>query len=512
MENEVAGSRLRRLTLVCLAAVLVLTAMVTAAGCDNQSTTSASGSGSSGSDIGGKGKPSQRGGGDESDWEPYEPKPGEKTTLTVMYASETAFYQDYGNLFLASHPEVEFTVIDLSDTRGEGDMLANYEKVLAEQKPDVLLMNESQYEALAAKGRLLELGIPMRRSEFDADGMTPGVIGLLRERGGGQLYGLSPAFESRGLYYNRAIFDAYGVPYPQPGMSWDDLLLLAARFPKKNEAGEPLTGLYQPTFTISPFDLILKMGGTKRLSLLDAEGRKLMLDSEAWNKVFSQVVEGYKSGAIYYPNAPMLDNGDGTTSISLGSNPFIDGRAAMAIDNLLMMRMMDFLAERKTADGKRPAAFPWDTAPMPVSPENPGVTPYFELVDIFGINRDSAHIPLAWEFIQFIHSESFMRLKSKSTFELQSRSGFEQDGKGRDLSDFYAWGPDLVQRTLLVPEGFTRRFRDLSTKAIEDALADRLTVEEGLAELQKKAQEALDAGYAGSTVNLERFALDEELL
>ncbi|WP_027086553.1 ABC transporter substrate-binding protein [Cohnella panacarvi] len=511
MENKAEGARLRRLTLVCLAALLTLTAMVTAAGCDNQPTTNASGGGSPGLDIGGKNKSSREGAGD-SDWKPYEPKPGEKTTLTVMYASDTSFYQNYGNLFLASHPEVEFTIVDLSDTRGEGDMLANYEKVLAEQKPDVLLMNENQYEALAAKGRLFELGVPMRRSKFDAEGMTPGVIDLLRERGGGQLYGLSPAFESKGLYYNRAIFDAYGVPYPQPGMSWDDLLLLAARFPTKNEAGEPLTGLYQPTFTISPFDLIVKIGGTKRLSLLDAEGTKLMLDGEAWKKVFSQVVEGYRSGAIYYPHAPLLDNGDGTTSISLGSNPFIDGKAAMAIDNLLMMRMMDFLAERKTGDGKRPAAFPWGTAPMPVSPENPGVTPYFELVDIFGINRESARIPLAWEFIQFIHGESFMRLKSKSTFELQSRSGFERDGKGRDLSDFYALGPDSVQRTLLVPDGFTRRFRDLSARVIEDVLADRLTAEEGLAELQKKGQEALDAGYAAPTVHLERFALDEELL
>ncbi|MBN2981940.1 extracellular solute-binding protein [Cohnella algarum] len=446
----------------------------------------------------------------ENDWKPYEARPGEKVELTVMYASEASFYRDYGNLFLARHPEAEFRVVALSETRGEGDMLANYEAVLKESAPDVLLLNEAQYEALAANGRLLDLDAPIRSSGFDMESMVPGVIELLTERGGGRLYGLSPSFESRALYYNRSLFDEYGVPYPEPGMSWEEVLMLAERFPDANEAGQPLYGLYQPTFTISPFDLAMKIGSAQRLSLLDPEGAKLLLDSEGWKRIFSLVVEGYKNQAIYYPAAPLRDNGNGTTSLSLGSNLFLDGQAAMAIDDMLMMQMMDFLAGRKGENEGESAAFAWDTVPMPVSPDNPGVTPYFEVEDIFAVNRESDQLSLAWEFVQYVHSEEFMTLSAKSSSKLLSRTGFEQDSKGRDLSDFYALQPDLTMRTPLVPKGFTRAFRDIAEKAITDAIADRMTTDEALAYIREEAQKTLNA--AVSSGNRERFALDEELL
>lgn len=377
-------------------------------------------------------KPSESGSGEkkpgqaESKWEPYEPDENEKAMLTVMYVNEGSFYQDYGNLFTAKYPNVEFKVVPLSETRGEGDMLSDYKAAMDTYKPDILLMNETQYEALAAEGRLLELEVPIKAGKFDLAGMVPGVIDMLKDLGDGRLYGLANKFKSKALYYNKTLFNEYGVPYPEPGMSWEDVLKLAGRFPATGQDGEPIYGLFQPTFTLSPFHLVQQIGKARKLTAFDTDGKTLLFGSDSWASVFEQVVEGYKAGHIFYPNAPLRDNGDGTFSLNLGGgNMFIAGKAAMAVDDLLTMQMMDFGARSK--DGGDQTAFEWDIVPMPVDPLAPNSTTEFELPEIFAVNRESAQMALAWEFIQYIHSENYMRMISKSSTDLLARTGFETD-------------------------------------------------------------------------------------
>ncbi|MDG0873339.1 extracellular solute-binding protein [Paenibacillus thiaminolyticus] len=45
------------------------------------------------------------------------------------------------------------------------------------------------------------------------------------------MYGLSPTFVSSAVYYNKDLFEQYGVTPPQDKMTWEQLLDLAARFP-----------------------------------------------------------------------------------------------------------------------------------------------------------------------------------------------------------------------------------------------------------------------------------------
>ncbi|MEK0315480.1 extracellular solute-binding protein [Cohnella sp. 56] len=494
-----SGSPPRLYRTLAAAAILLLAWPV--AGCRDAAEPSASpGGGQTAAASASAGAPGTRTPAEEEDWEPYEAD-DEEQTLTVMYASEEAFYRDIGNLFIARYPKVSFEVVDLSATRGDGDLVADYERVLDKRQPDVLLMEPPIYRALADKGRLQELELPIRRSGFDLDGFVPGVIELLKEGGGGHLYGLSNHFTSRALYYNKTLFDRYGIPYPASGISWEEALRLAGRFPKRDGDGQPLYGLYQPTFTVSPFDLVQRIGAAGKLAALDPKRTSLQYGSQSWSRVFKQVMEGYRSGAVAYPKAPLSDNGDGSFSMSLGGNAFAEGKAAMAVDDVLTLRMMDIQAR-----GGEEAAFDWGIVPAPVDPASPGRTTLFELSDIYAINRDTDQAALAWTFLSFLHSDEYMKLISRSTTGLLAREGYERDARGRDLSAFYALGPDTGISDTLVPVGFSQAFQHIAADAIEAAVSGKLTDDEALAQIVAEGQRALDEKR--KSAGLESFDLN----
>ncbi|MFC4306302.1 extracellular solute-binding protein [Cohnella boryungensis] len=60
--------------------------------------------------------------------------------------------------------------------------------------------------------------------------MAPTVSEYIRSIGSGRLYGLSNAYNSQALYYNKDLFDRAGVAYPRDGMNWEEVLQLAQRF------------------------------------------------------------------------------------------------------------------------------------------------------------------------------------------------------------------------------------------------------------------------------------------
>lgn len=57
--------------------------------------------------------------------------------------------------------------------------------------------------------------------------LDPDLLERVRAQGNGRLYALPFAKNVYALYYNKDIFDRFGVPYPTDGMTWDDVFALA---------------------------------------------------------------------------------------------------------------------------------------------------------------------------------------------------------------------------------------------------------------------------------------------
>lgn len=58
----------------------------------------------------------------------------------------------------------------------------------------------------------------------------PRLIDMLRERGGGSLYGLIPFFYPSVIFYNAELFREHGIEPPHNKMSWKETLELAKSF------------------------------------------------------------------------------------------------------------------------------------------------------------------------------------------------------------------------------------------------------------------------------------------
>jgi multiple sugar transport system substrate-binding protein len=66
-------------------------------------------------------------------------------------------------------------------------------------------------------------------ADFDLNQFDPGTIQTIRNLSGGKLYGLPNTSNPIVLFYNKDIFDAFNVPYPTDGMTWDEVFELAQK-------------------------------------------------------------------------------------------------------------------------------------------------------------------------------------------------------------------------------------------------------------------------------------------
>ncbi|REE78732.1 multiple sugar transport system substrate-binding protein [Paenibacillus taihuensis] len=444
-------------------------------------------------------------------------------TLKVAYFDEQAFFSQYGNAFQAMFPNVDVEVVSTESIFQADNPEAELEKLIQDQHPDALFLSEDQYAALSKKGMLYDLDAAVKQDKFDIDSFQPSVIDLLKQRGGGKLYGLSPTFSSQALYYNKDLFDKYGIPYPSDGMSWEDVMKLAARFPVKKGSDDPeammkgddaLYGLAQSISTSNSFDLIRTIGEAKGLLYADSDTKTVSIDTPEWKSIFESVIAGYKSGSLTAPSTGggggmggMIRMAGGQKAISFGPSTmrFMQGQAAMAVDSPMIMSMMGKMAGAtvavkkggsggKTADaGPRPLGqeINWDVVTVPVDPAQPDVTGSVELDNVVSISAASENLPLAWELVKYVNGEQLAKTSSKSSPTLSSRTAFKNDMGGKNVDAFYAL--KLNEQSLLqnLPDGFADSFGQMADEQIQKAVAGTQSVADTIKSIQSKGQDLL---------------------
>mgnify|MGYP000874196662 CR=1 FL=1 len=413
---------------------------------------------------------------------------GEPATIKVLYWSDQTFQMEYGMLFYAKHPNIEIRVVHTNAIQyGEGDYNEKLDELIRNEKPDILLLSQAQYEKYAADGRLVSLESYITRDKFDLEGFVPGMVELLREKGGGELYGLAPRFYSQAVYYNKDLFDRFGIEYPTDRMSWEELLNLAARFPTDGEGEDRVFGLY--TYSSTAHQLAQQIGLTHGLRVLNPADKRVSLDTDSWARVYETAVKAVRSGALYKEDASIP--GEIMYQDYLLRDPFIGGKAAMAINPAYMIMQI------REASGMLPdkAVKNWDLVTVPVDPANPDYSPDMNFYDIFAINAESTNPEAAWEFIRYVHSDEFARVVSKSFMgQFPTRTKYIRDEEGRNLAAFYALKPSgaNLYEGLDDPGDFYMQFEFIGNEEMQAVLNDEKTVREALASMQTRLQAVID--------------------
>jgi multiple sugar transport system substrate-binding protein len=432
------------------------------------------------------------------------PDPGEPVTLKVAYFNEQSFYQSYGNVFNAKYPNVEFEIIPTMDVSMQKDPVQAMSDLIDAEQPDVVLLTMEQYETLAADGKLYDLDAMVQQSGFDIENIVEGVVQLLRDSGGGKLYGLSPSFNTKALYYNKDLFAKYGVPEPSDGMTWEEVLQLAARFPADGDDESRIYGFAPSMFDQNAFKLIQDMAAAKGLNYLNADATELTLSDPEWKEIFEAVVGGYAGKTVFMPQ-------NSEQGFSLDGMLFQQGRAAMTVDNPMLMNMsnggmaggaVSFRAasgsDEAVQEVKSPEPINMGVVTAPVDASAPDQTSEYEISQIFAINAASAQSDQAWTFVQYVHSEEAAKIRAKTSMGLESRKGYETSASGADLSPFYQLKPLPKESTNWYPKGFRNSFAKIAGEEIGAAASGSKSPDEAFKDLMDRAVDALaEANLSG---------------
>jgi multiple sugar transport system substrate-binding protein len=93
--------------------------------------------------------------------------------------------------------------------------------------PDVFWMNGPNFPLYASNGVIAPIDEQIQDSELDTSVYPEALMELYSYDG--QQYALPKDFDTIGLWYNRELFDAAGVPYPDETWTWETLQDAACR-------------------------------------------------------------------------------------------------------------------------------------------------------------------------------------------------------------------------------------------------------------------------------------------
>jgi multiple sugar transport system substrate-binding protein len=229
-----------------------------ASGCGNGSE---QGSGNGGSAAEGDNQPPKR------------TEPVELVIHTNNGGTPESFDANYGDRIRKKFPDYKITYIQSKAGSTLQDLLATGQRV------DILFQTDSYYFELA-EGSKLEFDMTelAKKHGVDLNAIEPRLIEGLKASGGGKLYALPVSNMIQVLYYNKGIFDKFGVSYPKDGMNWDEVHELAKKLDRE-DGGIPYIG-----FTASPAHIL----GNNQYSIpyVDAKTEKPTFLDGTWNKLF----------------------------------------------------------------------------------------------------------------------------------------------------------------------------------------------------------------------------------
>ena len=412
----------------------------------------------------------------------------EQPTIKVMYYyDESEFFRDYGTLFVSKFPNINVEVLNMQSLENSGSLTDDdIYKFIEEKKPDVLLLETNQYEKLAGEGKLYDLDPLISQDKFDLEGINSAIVKLLRNKGGGNLYGLTPTFNSQALIYNVDLFQEFGIEPPTDSMSWDEVFALANRFPTNGGDQNRVYGFGLPNYS-DYADLAYTIGLSNELGMVNANS-KVTLDGDSWKNVFQMVVNEVNSKAIHLPSS---DNLIQNAQDYYSQDPFISKKVAMKLVNSFEI---ENLKEAKVFLGAENMPN-WGIVTAPVNPSKRSQSSYFSISNVFSVNADSPNLRAAWEFVQFINSDGFAQAKAKTpnTGGLLSRTAYISDVDGVSMEPLFQLEPasNYTDPLEKAPASFQNLIMPILQRELQAVIDNKKTMDEAISEMQNRAQEAL---------------------
>jgi multiple sugar transport system substrate-binding protein len=166
------------------------------------------------------------------------------------------------------YPHIKLDILKPGQGQNVGDLVA------AGRTPDIIYF-QSNVANLQRFDIPLDLRELMKKFSYSLDILEPGILNTGPD---GEVYGVPFGQNGPILWYNKNIFDRFGVAYPKNGTTWEDTIELTRR----------LTRMDGPVqyYGFHPFHTgITSLGAGLGISVIDSKTDKPIISSK-WNDIF----------------------------------------------------------------------------------------------------------------------------------------------------------------------------------------------------------------------------------
>ncbi|MEF3309252.1 extracellular solute-binding protein [Paenibacillus sp. GYB004] len=204
----------------------------------------------------------------------------------------------------------------------------------------------------------------------------------------GGLFALPFGYNYYATFYNKNIFDKFGVPYPSDGMTWEQAIELGKKLTRM-EGGIQYKGL-------DP-EGIEKVGNSLSIPYVDPVTLKAAVNTDGWRKVFEL-----------------------TKRINdIPGNEFQITSHGNTVNRFVKDKNVAMLAAPEVLNGMANADFEWDVAEYPSFPERPHTSGMVQTF-VLQIASNSKHPEQAMQVIKLATSDEVQTALSRSGIMLSA--------------------------------------------------------------------------------------------
>lgn len=256
------------------------------------------------------------------------------------------------------------------------------ELITAGQKIDILFTSSgATYGQLINNGLHYDISSLIKKYNFDLNKIDPAIVSVGRKLAEDKgIYGLPVYVPPSTMYYNKDIYDKFGVAYPKDGLNWDELFDISSKL-SRMDGGTQYVGLGASYGHLS----LLNQWSLK---LVDPATNRTTIDKdERWKSFVDNLVRFYKISGV-------------AQSAKTWSEP--NERNRFIKDRTVAM----FLAQTAFFTETELTGLNWDLASYPVFKDKPGVGPQSYPISFY-VTSQSDHKAQAFEVAAFLASEEF---------------------------------------------------------------------------------------------------------
>jgi multiple sugar transport system substrate-binding protein len=274
MDTEYAGGRRgimqKRQSLIFVA---IITLLIILAGCSPKDgmavTTGANGGGDDASMIGASAKP---------------PEVSTKPVTLKFYAHVAAMTPDDFQDTIAAPVAKKYPYISFEFSQGGR---GNLDKLVASgDVPDIIFTGSENYLSAQQLGVTFDHSDLIKKFNIDLGRFVPSAVEAVRSLEGGKSMNAIPIGMNVGMtFYNKDIFDKFGISYPTNGMTWDQIVALSNRITRQEDGAQYIG--WEPG---TPDTYIGAFG----MSLVDPKTNKANIDNDIYKKIFTVMQKAYQ--------------------------------------------------------------------------------------------------------------------------------------------------------------------------------------------------------------------------